>query len=336
MPENTVSAGYAKALVDLAVSKGADLARLLDCAGVRPVDIDEPDKRVPFERFKALMRASKELLADPAFALRFGEESRFAEMSIVGLICAASETMGAAFEQMNRYARLVVEVEGHETGDRFAIVRARGKVWLEDRRRDPNSFPELTESTWTRFISDNARFFPGQPFAKAAHVTHAAPVYRAEYQRLWKVPVSFESERNALLIDQSWTARKVNVRGRYVFGIFSERAEALLKGLLDSKSARARVESLLIPVLHTGDVGMTQLARKMGLSRATLYRKLKDEGVGYEMLLDELRHKMALHYLDGRKVSVNQTAYLVGFSDPSAFSRAFKRWTGTSPAQRRR
>jgi len=63
----------------------------------------------------------------------------------------------------------------------------------------------------------------------------------------------------------------------------------------------------------------------------TLYRKLESEGVSYEAVLDGLRHKMALHYLDGRKVSVNQAAYLVGFSDPSAFSCAFMRWTGGRP-----
>ena len=60
--------------------------------------------------------------------------------------------------------------------------------------------------------------------------------------------------------------------------------------------------------------------------------KLKAEGVTFETVLDELRCRMALHYLDGQKVSVNETAYLVGFSDPSAFSRAFKRWTGTAPS----
>ena len=71
----------------------------------------------------------------------------------------------------------------------------------------------------------------------------------------------------------------------------------------------------------------------MGLSRQTLYRRLKAEGVSYGWLLDELRHRMALHYLNGKKVSVNEAAYLVGFSEPSAFSRAFKRWTGTPPSE---
>jgi AraC-like DNA-binding protein len=58
---------------------------------------------------------------------------------------------------------------------------------------------------------------------------------------------------------------------------------------------------------------------------------LKAEGATFEKVLDELRHKMALHYLSGNKVSVSETAYLVGFSEPAAFSRAFKRWTGSSP-----
>ena len=67
------------------------------------------------------------------------------------------------------------------------------------------------------------------------------------------------------------------------------------------------------------------------MSRQTLFRKLKAEGLTFEKVLDELRHKIALHYLAGKKVSVNETAYLVGFSEPSAFTRAFKRWTGASP-----
>ena len=84
-------------------------------------------------------------------------------------------------------------------------------------------------------------------------------------------------------------------------------------------------------ILHTGEASMDLIAEKLALSRQTLYRQLKAEGVTFEQVLDELRHKLALHFLAGKKVSVNETAYLVGFSDPAAFSRAFKRWTGASP-----
>ena len=73
------------------------------------------------------------------------------------------------------------------------------------------------------------------------------------------------------------------------------------------------------------------VAGKLGLSRQTLFRRRKAEGTSFERLLDELRRQLALDYLAGGKVSVNETAYLVGFSDPAAFSRAFKRWTGSSP-----
>ena len=92
-----------------------------------------------------------------------------------------------------------------------------------------------------------------------------------------------------------------------------------------------RVERLLTESLKDGDVSMETIAGKLGLSRQTLFRRLKSENVTFEKVLDDLRHRLALHYLNGGKKSVNQTAYLVGFSEPASFSRAFKRWTGSSP-----
>jgi len=177
----------------------------------------------------------------------------------------------------------------------------------------------------------------GQPqFVKAVHVTHAAPAYRAEYDRIFQMPVVFGSDRNALLMTgDSWLTLKPSLPSRYVFGILSARAEALLGELEGSNSARGRVEHALMLLLHTGEAGMDGIARKLGLSRQTLSRRLKAEGTTFEKVLDELRHNMALNYLSGKKVSVNETAYLVGFSEPAAFSRAFKRWTGTSPRQHR-
>ena len=80
---------------------------------------------------------------------------------------------------------------------------------------------------------------------------------------------------------------------------------------------------------------MAAIAERMGLSRATLARRLKAEGTCFEEVVEALRRRLAVDYLAERGLSVSETAYLVGFADPAAFSRAFKRWTGRSPRDAR-
>lgn len=332
MPELTVAAGLARGLTDLAVSKGAREGELLASAGITREELNDVDNRIPFTKYVALMRASKELAHDPALALHYGETNDMANISVVGLIAYACETMLEAMAQLNRYGRLVVEFDGPK--DRFRTESRDGGLWLVDGRENPNDFPELTESTLARAICGPRRFGVTQ-LAKAVHVTHPAPSYRDEYERIYGCPVTFEARWNALLLDTKWMTHKIAVQPRYVFGILSEHADALIKELEDSKSTRGRVESLLVPILHKGDASMDAIADKMGVSRQTLFRQLKAEGTTFEKVLDELRHQLALQYLRGRKVSVNETAYLVGFSEPAAFSRAFKRWTGVSPRDAR-
>ena len=171
-----------------------------------------------------------------------------------------------------------------------------------------------------------------RPNTLEVHVTHAPPSYRAEYDRVFRCPVVFESPRNALRLDREMMTYKVQQEPRFVFGVLCEHADALLKDLERSKTTRGRVESLLIPILHKGDANIDAVVTKLGMSRQTLYRKLKAEGATFEQVLDDLRRRMALDYLSNGKVTVNETAYLVGFSEAAAFSRAFKRWTGKTPS----
>lgn len=330
----SVSGGYAQAVVDLAVARGGDRSRLVALAGVDPVLAGGPDARVPFDGFKALMRAAAVVTGEPAFALHFGAESRFNDISIVGMITHAAASMAEAFEQMNRFARLAVEVDGHDAGDRFAIVRRDGETWIEDRTRNPNDFPELIESTFARFIWTTSRFLGDAPFAKAICFTHPEPPHSAEHARLLGVPIRFASEWNAIAIHDSWLMLPLPYSNRYVFGIFIDRAETLLAAMQADTSLRGRVETAVLAVLHTGNFDMTTIAATLGMGRSTLYRRLRAEAATYEAVVDALRHRMALHYLAGRKVSVNEAAYLVGFSDPASFSRAFRRWTGASPSGR--
>jgi AraC-like DNA-binding protein len=327
MSELTVAAGLARGLMELAVSKGASREDLVKRSGIDPEDLQDQDRRIAFPKYVALMRAGKELCHDPALALHYGETNDLSQISIVGLLGFASETMVDALVQLNRYGRLVVEFDGPK--NRFHVEHKDG-LWIVDTRKNPNAFPELTESTFARMVC-GPRKFGVTRLAKEVHVTHAEPAYRAEYDRIFQAPVVFGSDRNAVRMDEAWMTHRIALQPRYVFGILSEHADALLKNLESSKSTRSRVESLLMPVLHTGNASMDLIAGKMALSRPTLFRRLKAEGVTFERVLDELRHKLALDYLSARKVSVNETAYLVGFSEPAAFSRAFKRWTGSSP-----
>lgn len=332
MSAATVSASYAKAFLDFAVANGADRAHLHKQSGLSPGDLADPDRRIAFDHFKTLARAAKTLSGDPALALHFGASPLFFERSILGLIIRASNSMSEAVVQMNRYGPLVNDFPVTGSEGRFVIVRANGETWFEDRRADPNDFPEITEAVFARLAAHYAHSFPDRPpIVKCVQMTHAAPAHQAEYECIIKAPLVFQSHRNAALIDESWLNAQPPSANRYVFGIFSAHAEELMQNLERAKSVRGRVESLLIPVLHAGDISMDDIAGKMGLSRATLYRRLKQEGVTFDKTLDDLRFRMAEHYLSGRNVSIGETAYLVGFSDAAAFTRAYKRWTGTTP-----
>jgi AraC-like DNA-binding protein len=332
MAKPTLSAGFARALLELAVSKGASRTALLERSRIDPRRLQDPDNRIPLAKCTVLMRAGQELCSDPALALHLGEALGIEESSIVALMGQACETLADLFVQMNRYSRLVAEIDGAASGDRFVLRHEGRQFWLIDTRKRPNDFPELTESSFARMVC-GSRLGAAQQFAKAVHVTHAAPSYRAEYDRIFQVPVVFESDKNALLADEEWLTLRSPLPSRYVFGILSERADDLLKSLQSSKSTLGRVQTLLMPILHTGDPSMDTIAGRMGLNRQVLLGLLKAEGATFEGVVDELRHRMALEYLNGKKASVNEAAYLVGFSEPAAFRRAFKRWTGRSPGE---
>jgi AraC-like DNA-binding protein len=333
MSDATVSAGLARGYFDFAVARGADAQALAARSGVDPDLFADLDNRVPFDAYVALVRAGKALCNEPALPLLFAEAVDMSEFSVVGLLANASETMMEAFIQLNRYGQLVIEVDIGAEG-RFAYEFRDTGAWLVDTRKNPNDFYELTESTFTRMITGPRRFLPRQHVLEV-HVTHPEPAHRAAYDQIWRCPITFNAPWNAMRMDQSLSTHRVQLQPRYVFGVLSAHADQLLKDLESSKTARGRVESLLMPILHTGEISMDAIAAKLGQSRQTLYRNLKDEDVTFEQVLDELRHKLALHYLAGRRVSVNETAYLVGFSDPASFSRAFKRWTGKSPREMR-
>ena len=120
-----------------------------------------------------------------------------------------------------------------------------------------------------------------------------------------------------------------------LFGFLGDLFQSLAAPQPAARCFRKDVEQVIEPLLASGDVGIDRVARELGMSRQTLYRRLKAEGVTFEEILDAKRRQLAVRYLKLDGISVKAAAYKLGFSDPAAFSRAFKRWTGLSPSTAR-
>lgn len=123
-------------------------------------------------------------------------------------------------------------------------------------------------------------------------------------------------------------------------GFLGEVAKAIEGKAAETKAKRqgafrTEVERRVEPLLASGTIRIDAIARQMGCSRQTLYRRLKAEGVTFAQLLDGVRRRLALRFVRDEGLSVKESAYRLGFSDPAAFSRAFKRWTGSSPRAKR-
>ena len=338
MPNPTIAAGYPKAFLDFAVSKGADRQTLLDRSGISLSDLSDLDKRIPLGDYVTLLQAGIELCREPALSLLFGEAVKVQNLSIAGLMgqAFAFDSIESARQQIDRYSPLALDTDD-AAATAMEIVRENGDVALKFTWKVYVNYPLLTESACARTVGGVREIQTAMPelanitFPKAIHFTHKEPGYRSEYDRIFRVPLTFESHMNAIIVGEEFLSIRLPDRNPYLSKLLRTHADELLKTLENSKSTRGRVESLLLPILHTGDVSIATIARKLGVSRQTLFRKLKAEGVSFEQVLDELRHSLALRYLKDKKLSVTETAYLVGFSNPTAFARAFKRWTGSRP-----
>ncbi|MCA0045048.1 AraC family transcriptional regulator [Celeribacter litoreus] len=330
MSDQTIAAGFAKAFLEYAVAEGAPREGLLAAAALVEDDLTDQDARLPAQSYHAMIGAGIEATGDTSLLLRHVLDTRLETMSIVGQIVHASTSFPHSLGQLNRYARLMADVPIPGGRDRFEITHEGEEVWLVDHRPGDGTWM-ATESSFARFISEFRRSAPEYPFEQALEVTYAPPPHADRYPDLFRVPVTFGAVRNALRINPVWLDAHFDGGKDYVFGVFTRHADGLLNELVTRDTVRSSVEMRMLADLHEGSLSMDLIARDLGMSRQTLYRRLKEEGVTFAQVHDDLRHRMAMDYLSARKVSVGETAYLLGFSEASAFVRAFRRWTGQSP-----
>lgn len=335
MREPTVAASWPRSLLEFAAARGANADALMIAASIDASQLADPDSRVPLERYVALMSAAIEQCNDPALALAFGEHVSMDNLSIVALIATNAETAHDSQATINKYGALIVD-DG-EDKPAVELVHRDGKLWIKLGSSIYSRYPAVTEAGIARVVGGARSLLKSmsgassKSFPDAIHFTYPEPPHRAEYDRLFGVPLVFESDMNAIAVDPALLTLPMPKQFSAAAATLTQHADEMLSRLKTSNTTRASVETALIARFESGDVRMEIIAQDLGLSRATLFRRLKVERVTFDVVLSELRQRRALQMLNQEKRSVQQTAHLLGFSDPAAFSRAFKRWTGVSP-----
>lgn len=331
--DQTMAAGFAVSFAAYACEIGADRPAILAESGLTENDLTDQDNRIPVAAYQKLIAAAIMQTGDTALLLRHTFDTELETMSVVGQIVHTSASLRHSIEQLNRYLHLMGDTELPQGVDRFELQRSDDTLWIVDHLVLPPDMAFWSEVSFARFISEFRRSFPGATFEIEMQVTYPPPPHADQYPDLFRVPVTFNASRNALRIDPVWDSPETQFEpgNAYAFGIFTQHADKLLAALRAETSIRAQIEAQILPKLHEGSLSMDRVAKELGMSRQTLYRRLKADSVTFAEIHDDLRHRMARDYLGAQRVTVNETAYLLGFSEASSFVRAFKRWTGLSP-----
>jgi AraC-like DNA-binding protein len=330
----TAASSYVGGIVDYAVERGVARQWLLDAAGLTDQDFDDPYRRLSIAAMIAALRQSAAALNAPDFALQYGRDVECTQISMSATMGQSARTTGEALLLIGRYAPLGLHFPAMEDAPRYHTARdARGALIIDARPAD--AWPEITEAAFARMARGIGRV--GGPQAlRAVQLRHGAPPYREAYESIFGVPVHFNADHDALIVDPHVLDLPLTPAPRVLTSALTLVADDQLATLARMRSVRGRVEQLLRRELPNGDVRVHRVARALAMSRQTLYRRLREGGTTFAAVLESVRHARAVELLSQSELSVGEVAALVGFSESAAFSRAFKRWTGQAPAMARR
>jgi AraC-like DNA-binding protein len=165
---------------------------------------------------------------------------------------------------------------------------------------------------------------------------HARNLGLKEVHHILRCPVEFAHATDCWVLPQSVMALPILSVDSRLLGILEAHADHLLEARQAMGGLQGMVENQLVSALASGRVQATEIASQLGMSVRSLRRHLADEGTSFGEILDRVRQRLARRYLEDERISLQQAAWLLGYSEIGAFSHAFKRWTGNSPGRARR
>jgi len=328
----TISSGAIRKLLNALDEQGIDPAPLAAEAGIDPAVASDRDARVPVVALHALWDAAHRRAPRWDGALLGATRYAPGDYGLMGFVSMNSATLAEALHQAARYLALW-------TDDPSMVLEADGTLRVLHRARylDGPGFRLATEAALAEVLH-GARVATGTRLTPAeVRFAHPAPPDVSAHDEFFGVKVLFGQPTTALRFTAAQLATAL------------PRADAqlatFLRGLADDALARRdpgeesplhRARAMIAEELRTGVPELGTIARRLAVSERTLRRRLSEEETSFRRLLDETRADLARSYVRDRRIPLTEVAFLLGFSDPSAFHRAFRRWTGSTPAEQRR
>ena len=307
---------------------GHDPKRLLAEVGLDESALHDPDAGVPMGVGLALLARGVEATGDANLGLHLAQHADPGSFDVHFYAMVSSPTLGAAFERLCRYQRLIHEttrVELTVEGE-HATLRHR----MPGGMAAPRQTAEFLIAAWVRAgrMATASSWAPSE-----VRFAHAAPAKVREHEEFFGAPVRFAAGENSLRMPAAHLATPCVRADPALLAVLDRYATDRLERAPRADRFADRARAVLAEELRGGGPSATALASRLKMSVRTLNRSLAAEGTTYRKLLDQLRAESAQHHLADGRVSIAEVAFLLGFSELSAFYRAFKRWTGRTPAE---
>jgi AraC-like DNA-binding protein len=327
----TVLSVSSRAMVAACERLGLDAATLLRSVGISRETLDDPDARLEAAKVSALWAKAYELSRDPVLSLHAAEACPIGAYKVIDFMGANAATVGEAFGYAARYFPLIntaIRLPIDDTGDpvTFDIVDETGPQGVS------RPYAEYCFAAFLLHVrGDTGVEFP----IRQVTFVHRRPADTLEHERIFGCPVGFEAEWNRMSIDRAVWDTPTRGANAGVLQVLIEHADLLLQKLPKGPDLVERTRKAIGERLRGGDSSLEGVARELSTSGRSLQRHLQELGYSYNALADEVRAATAKLYLEQPDIAVSEVAYLLGFADPSTFNRAFKRWTGSTPARSR-
>ncbi len=328
------TASYLQYLLNTAASLGADTDMLLQDVGLDKKCLEDGDERVDLTYLMRIGYYAIQRTKVPHIGLIAGSRSSITRFGVAGLAAMTAPTLGDALRIITQYEDLFGRCyRGNST-----LAEEGSHTWM-------NFYSIAPYNDYTYFVvdailsgwSNSIQWLTGRnDLVEAAHIEFSAPPYFEEYKKAFNCPVYFNQDRNAIKLARGALAVPLIHENESLHQYLLEQCELAIGRVALANSYRNKVLKVLGTMLHGKTPSIEDVAQELGMPTWTLRRKLKEEDTSYQNLVDEMRRDVALSYMRNTDLSFGEISYLLGFSTPGAFQRAFKRWAGTTPGEYRK